>query len=109
MAGCIPTGDSGARIRGQIQAHRDQEVVDCQLTLHLARNGVVVGQAKVGKMFNATFVIAPHEDDYYVTITCERLDGRYQSPTLRLGSVDAYRAGIDLGTITISDSDEKQN
>lgn len=100
LVGCVPMGDGGARLRGQIVAH-DKPASMCLLELRLARDERVVGRASVGEVFEETFVIAPVEDLYVVVITCVGLEGHYESSPLRLGSLEAYRQGVDLGTIRI--------
>ncbi len=101
LVGCATIGDSGARIRGQIQI-RGHAVPDCLMSLHVASNDLLVGTVKVRPKFEETFVLAPGEDDYYVTITCQGITGRFKSPHVRLGSVKTYRQGIDLGTVTLN-------
>lgn len=101
VGSCAPIGDSGARIRGQIQVP-GQGAPRCLLSLYVASNDFLVGSVIVEARFEETFVVAPGEDDYYATITCEGVVGRFESPRLRLGSVATYREGIDLGTVTLN-------
>lgn len=108
VGSCAPIGDSGARIRGQIQVH-GQGPPRCLLSLYVTSNDFLVGSVNVGERFEETFVIAPGEDDYYATITCEGVAGRFASPSLRLGSVATYREGVDLGIVTLNDDSAQQS
>jgi hypothetical protein len=99
LAACFPMADGAARIRGHLQTY-DEFVPQCQLMLLHAETNVVVGDAhSIGGSFEETFVIAPREDDYYVAIECEGSELSYRSAALRLGSVEAYREGVDLGVV----------
>lgn len=107
VGSCAPVADSGARIRGQIQVH-SHSTPRCLLSLYVASSDYLVGSARVGAHFDETFVIAPGEDDYYAAITCEGVEGRFQSSRLRLGSVATYREGVDLGIVTLNRDNLRQ-
>ena len=98
--GCGLLAESGARLRGEIEVtgHSDPQ---CILNVHEVSSKTIVGSRKVGQKFEETFVVAPGEREYYVTITCAGVGGRFKSSVLRLGSAAAYREGRDLGRIRI--------
>jgi len=101
-ASCLPIGDSAARLSGRIVVNGEPAASDCELSLFLASTNQRVESIKVRADFEETFVIAPGEDDYYATISCEGVAGQYRSPALRLGSLSTYRDGTDLGTVSLS-------
>jgi hypothetical protein len=100
VVGCAPIGDSGARLRGQVHVRGD-DAPRCVLSLYVASSNFLVGSVNVGARFEETFVLAPGEDDYYATVTCQGVVGGFESSRLRLGSVATYREGVDLGTVTL--------
>lgn len=106
VGSCAPIGDSGARLRGRIEV-QGQGAPRCLLSLYVASGDVLVGSVSVGAQFEETFVVAPGEDDYYATITCDGVGRRFKSSQLRLGSVETYRDGVDFGIVTLDSVSEQ--
>ena len=97
-AGCLPTGDAGGRLRGEIIVDEGTSM-PCELILFLERGNLKVGSAFVDGVFEEEFVLSPTADNYYVTIACPGAGSEFRSATIKMGSLDDYRLGIDLGLI----------
>jgi len=104
LAGCL--GEGGARIRGRIESS-GKPISRCHLNLYSPDLDRVLLTRNIGVRFNETFVIAPGEADYYVTITCDGIAGRYRSGRLKLGSIKKYRTGEDLGEIQLTEDGDR--
>jgi hypothetical protein len=97
---CSMIGDSGARILGVVEV-TSQATPSCDLKLFAEGGEVLVGSRRIAGKFEETFVIAPGQRHYYVTIDCDGVSDQFRSSELLLGSVQTYREGVDLGIIRL--------
>ena len=99
FSSCIPIGDSGFKVKGNIIQADRKPINKYVLELYLADNDQLLSSEEIGTSFETSFIIAPQRLKYYMVLRTSDGKLRYKTKIYELGSNVHYKNPINLGKI----------
>lgn len=103
VSACPTVADGGLEVVGEVSQIPYNSTEHCTLNLYTASDGAMVSSSRIGRKFEAFFVISPYNDMYFISLTCDVTTGTYTSEVF---ATDQPLTIIDLGLVELSEKSQ---